>query len=44
MTDLRDFAVYANACGALSSTKVGAIPAMPTHEEVLALMEKGPIY
>ena len=44
MTDLRDFAVYANACGALSSTKVGAIPAMPTHEEILALMEKGPIY
>lgn len=41
MDDLREFAMYANACGALSSTKVGAIPAMPTHEEILALMEKG---
>ncbi|MCM1024298.1 MAG: carbohydrate kinase [Prevotella sp.] len=44
MEDLREFATYANACGALSSTKVGAIPAMPTHEEILALMEKGPVY
>lgn len=42
--DLREFAKYANACGALSSTKVGAIPAMPTHEEILALMEKDPVY
>ena len=41
MDDLREFAMYANACGALSSTKVGAIPAMPAHEEILALMEKG---
>lgn len=41
MDDLREFAMYANACGALSSTKVGAIPAMPTHGEILALMEKG---
>ena len=41
MDDLREFAVYANACGSLSSTKVGAIPAMPTHEEIMALIEKG---
>ena len=44
MEDLREFATYANACGALSSTKVGAIPAMPTHKEILDLMEKGPVY
>lgn len=44
MEDLREFATYANACGALSSTKVGAIPAMPTHKEILALMEEGPVY
>ncbi len=41
MEDLREFATYANACGALSSTKSGAIPAMPTHEEIIALMEQG---
>lgn len=41
MTDLREFAVYANACGSLSSAKVGAIPAMPTHEEIEALIETG---
>lgn len=40
MSELCDFAVYANACGALSSTKVGAIPAMPTHEEIMELIEK----
>lgn len=44
MDDLREFTVYANACGALSSTKVGAIPAMPTHEEILKLMESSPEY
>ena len=38
MDDLREFAIYANACGSLSSTKVGAIPAMPTHEEIMALV------
>lgn len=44
MNDLREFAMYANACGSLSSTKVGAIPAMPTHEEIMELMAKGPEY
>lgn len=43
MTDLRDFAVYANACGALSSTKVGAVPAMPTHEEIMKLIKSGTV-
>jgi fructokinase len=33
--DLKNIAIYSNACGALSSTKYGAIPAMPTHEEIL---------
>ncbi len=44
MDDLREFAMYANACGALSSTKIGAIPAMPSDEEIKALMEKGAEY
>lgn len=44
MEDLRDFATYANACGSLSSTKAGAIPSMPTHEEILELMKQGPEY
>ncbi len=44
MNDLREYAVYANACGSLSSTKVGAIPAMPTHDEIMALVEKGMKY
>ncbi|MCM1382351.1 MAG: carbohydrate kinase, partial [Muribaculaceae bacterium] len=42
MDDLREFAVYANACGALSAAKVGAIPAMPTHEEIVALIKASP--
>lgn len=33
--ELEDIAHYANACGALSANKHGAIPAMPTHEEIL---------
>ena len=42
MSDLHEFAIYGNACGALSSAKIGAIPAMPTHEEITALIAKGP--
>ncbi len=42
MDDLREFAIYGNACGALSSAKIGAIPAMPTHDEITALIAKGP--
>ena len=41
MDDLREFAVYGNACGALSSSKVGAIPAMPTHDEIVTLIAQG---
>jgi len=44
MSDLREFAAYANACGALSSAKIGAIPAMPAHEDIVKLMEQGPEY
>ncbi len=41
MEDLKEFALYANACGALSSTKAGAIPAMPTDAEIRALIKDG---
>lgn len=38
--ELKSFALYSNACGALSSAKHGAIPAMPTHEEILNCIGK----
>jgi fructokinase len=31
---------FANACGAITATKKGAIPSLPTAAEVLQLMEK----
>ena len=43
MADLKNFAVYANACGSLSSTKQGAIPAMPDDEAIKALIANGSI-
>lgn len=39
MTELSEFADFANACGALSSAKHGAIPSMPTLEEVNDCMQ-----
>lgn len=36
--DIEEFAMFANACGALCSTKKGAIPAMPSLSEVEALI------
>ncbi len=39
MEDLLEFSKYANACGALTSTKSGAIPAMPSDEEILNLIK-----
>lgn len=36
--ELKDFADFANACGALCSTKSGAIPAMPNKKEIEACM------
>lgn len=41
MEDLKEFALYANACGSLSSAKEGAIPAMPTEAEVMELCRNG---
>ncbi len=41
MEDLKEFAKFSNACGALSSAKEGAIPAMPSKEDILALIENG---
>jgi fructokinase len=38
--ELHDMAYFANACGAITSTKRGAIPAMPTLEEVNEFMAK----
>jgi fructokinase len=31
---------FANACGAITATKKGAIPSLPTGAEVLQLIEK----
>lgn len=36
---LREVLKFANACGAITTTKKGAIPALPTESEVLALMK-----
>jgi ribokinase len=33
---------WANACGALSTTKPGAQPSMPTREDLLAFINKNP--
>ncbi|MBA0696213.1 hypothetical protein Goari_002787 [Gossypium aridum] len=35
---LREVLKFANACGAITTTKKGAIPALPTEAEVLALI------
>ena len=35
---LREVLKYANACGAITTTKKGAIPALPTDAEVLKLI------
>lgn len=37
--DILEMAMFANACGALCSTKRGAIPAMPSKEDIIKLME-----
>ena len=37
--ELREMACFANACGAVTSTKMGAIPAMPTLDEVNDFMD-----
>lgn len=34
---LREVLKYANACGAITTTKKGAIPALPSDSEVLRL-------
>ena len=38
-SELKEYADFANACGAMCSTKKGAIPAMPTKDEILSCME-----
>lgn len=37
--DILEMAMFSNACGALCSTKQGAIPAMPEKDEIIKLME-----
>jgi len=43
MGELKAYAIYANACGALSSTKMGAISAMPTDGEIVNCMQHTPV-
>ncbi|MGN0600843.1 MAG: carbohydrate kinase [Oscillospiraceae bacterium] len=38
--ELINISMYSNACGALSAGKLGAIPAMPTDEEIRALIKQ----
>ncbi|XP_057958087.1 fructokinase-2 [Malania oleifera] len=38
---LREVLKYANACGAITTTKKGAIPALPTDADVLTLLKRG---
>lgn len=40
--DIGEMAMFANACGALSSSKEGAIPSMPQRSEILELMKTKP--
>lgn len=35
---LREVVRYASACGAITTTKKGAIPALPSHSQVLTLL------
>jgi len=37
---LREVLKFANACGAITTTKKGAIPALPTEADVLSLIKK----
>ncbi|KAK6930554.1 Carbohydrate kinase PfkB [Dillenia turbinata] len=39
-TRLREVLRFANACGAITTTKKGAIPALPTESEVLSLLHQ----
>ena len=36
---LREVLRFANACGAITTTKKGAIPAMPNEEEALKFLD-----
>jgi fructokinase len=36
---LREVLKFANACGAITTTKKGAIPALPTEADVLSLIK-----
>ncbi|MDR0944485.1 MAG: carbohydrate kinase [Ruminococcus sp.] len=40
---LTDFALYANAAGAVCASRVGAIPAMPTDDEILRCIADNPV-
>lgn len=37
---LREVLKFANACGAITTTKKGAIPALPTEVNVLSLIKE----
>jgi fructokinase len=38
---LREILRFANACGAITTTKKGAIPALPTPADALKLVKEG---
>jgi fructokinase len=40
---LADFALYANAAGAVCASRVGAIPAMPSDEEIMRCIADNPV-
>lgn len=43
LDELEEFARYANAAGAVCASRIGAIPAMPDHDEIMNCMSETPL-